>query len=92
MHRRFQRALDSLFVAPAALPSEEMIEPMFIEVVIAEEVEIIMALVLVQLIDIPNDIASLLCMRNTDDMSSKEGVNTAMSSAESISVRSQSSR
>ena len=72
-------------------PSAEMIEPsyviegtnstsspsMFIGVVIAEEGEIIMALVLVQLIDIPTLAASL---RNTDDRSSEEGENSAMSS------------
>ena len=79
MQRRFHSALDSLFIAPAALPMREvisasmdplaeMIEPryvnegrptnstrspsMFIGVVIAEEGEIIMALVFVQLIDI----------------------------------------
>ena len=85
MQRRFHSALDSLFIAPAALPmrevisasmdpSAEMIEPryvnegtnstsspsMFIGVVIAEEGEIIMALVFVQLIDIPTLDASLL--------------------------------
>ena len=76
-------------------PSAEMIEPryvnegtnspsspsMFIGVVISEEVEIIMALVLVQLIDIPTLAASLLKIRYTDDMSSEEGDNSAMSSA-----------
>ena len=66
--------------------------PCPIEVAIAEEVEIIMALVLAQLIDIPNVIASLPWMRNTDARSSEEGENTAMSSAESISARSQLSR
>ena len=95
MQRRFHRALESLFMAPAALPSAETIEPryvnegtnstsspsMFIGVVIAEEGEIIMALVLVQLIDIPTLAASLLKMRNTDDRSSEEGENSAMSSA-----------
>ena len=103
MQRRFHSALESLFMAPAALPirevisasmepSAEMIEPryvnegtsspsMFIGVVIAEEGEIIMALVLVQLIDIPTLAASLLKMRNTDDRSSEEGENSAMSSA-----------
>ena len=90
MQRRFPSALESLSMAPAALPirevisasmepSAEMIEPryvnegtnstsspsMFIGVVIAEEGEIIMA-------------ASLL---NTDDRSSEEGENSAMSSA-----------
>ena len=85
MQRHFHSALESLFMAPAALPilevisasmepSAEMIEaryvnegtnstsspPMFIGVVIAEEGEIIMALVLVQLIDIPTLAASLL--------------------------------
>ena len=40
-----------------------------------------MALVLVQLIDIPTLAASLLKMRNTDDKSSEEGDNSAMSSA-----------
>ena len=106
MQRRFHSALDSLFIAPAALPmrevisasmdpSAEMIEPryvnegtnstsspsMFIGVVIAEEGEIIMALVFVQLIDIPTLDASLLNMRNTNDRSSEEGENSAMSSA-----------
>ena len=106
MQRRFHNALESLFMAPAALPirevisatmepSAEMIEPryvnegtnptsspsMFIGVVIAEEGEIIMALVLVQLIDIPTLAASLLKMPNTDDRSSEEGENSAMSSA-----------
>ena len=106
MQRRFHSALESIFMAPAALPIREMIsasmepsaetiEPryvnegtnltsspsMFIGVVIAEEGEIIMALVLVQLIDIPTLAASLLKMRNTDDRSSEEGENRAMSSA-----------
>ena len=106
MQRRFHSALESLFMAPAALPirkvisasmepSAEMIEPryvnegtnstsspsMFIGVVIEEEGEIIMALVLVQLIDIPTLAASLLKMRNTDGRSSEEGENSAMSSA-----------
>ena len=106
MQRRFHSALESLFMALAALPirevisasmepSAEMIEPryvnegtnstsspsMFIGVVIAEEGEIIMALVLVQLIDIPTLAASLLKMRSTDDRSSEEGENSAMSSA-----------
>ena len=76
-------------------PSAEMIEPkyvnegtnsaslpsMFVGVVIAEEGEIIMALVLVQLIDIPTLAASLLKMRNTDDKTSEEEKNSAMSSA-----------
>ena len=74
-------------------PSAEMIEPrnegtnltsspsMFTGVVIAEEGEIIVALVLVQLIDIPTLAASLLKMRITDDRSSEEGENSAMSSA-----------
>ena len=76
-------------------PSAEMIEPryvnegtnstsspsMFIGVVIAEEGEIIMALVFVQLIDIPTLDASLLNMRKTNDRSSEEGENSAMSSA-----------
>ena len=76
-------------------PSAEMIEPryvnegtnstsspsMFIGVVIAEEGEIIMALVFVQLIDIPTLDASLLNIRKTNDMSSEEGENSAMSSA-----------
>ena len=76
-------------------PSAEMIEPryviegtnstsspsMFIGVVIAEEGETIMALVLVQLVDIATVVASLLKMRNTDDMSSEEGENSTMSSA-----------
>ena len=80
-------------ISASVEPSAEMIEPryvnkgtnsasspsMFIGVVIEEEGEIIMALVLVQLTDIPT--ASLLEMRNTDDMSSKEGENSAMSSA-----------
>ena len=61
-------------------PSAEMTEPryvnegknstsspsMFIGVLIAEEGEIIMALVFVQLIDIPTLDASLLKMRNTN--------------------------
>ena len=106
MQRRFHSALESLFMAPPALPirevisasmepSAEMIEPryvnegrnltsspsMFIGVVIAEEGEIIMALVLVQLIDIPTLAAALLKMRNTDDRSSEVGENSAMSSA-----------
>ena len=106
MQRRFHSALDSLFIAPAALPmrevisasmdpSAEMIEPryvnegtnstsspsMFIGMVIAEEGEIIMALVFVQLIDIPTLDASLLNMRKTNDRSSEEGDNSAMSSA-----------
>ena len=106
MQRRFHSALDSLFIAPAALPmrevisasmdpSAEMIEPryvnegtnstsspsMFIGVVIAEEGEIIMALVFVQLIDIPTLDASLLNMRKTNYRSSEEGENSAMSSA-----------
>ena len=106
MQRRFHSALDSLFIAPAALPmrevisasmdpSAEMIEPryvnegtnstsspsMFIGVVIAEEGEIIMALVFVQLIDIPTLDASLLNMGKTNDRSSEEGENSAMSSA-----------
>ena len=106
MQRRFHSALDSLSMAPAALPirevisasmepSAEMIEPryvnegtnstsspsMFIGVIIAEEGEIIMALVLVQLIHIPTLAASLLKMRSTDDRSSEEGENSAMSSA-----------
>ena len=54
---------------------------MFIGVVIAEEGEIIRALVLVQLIDIQTLAAYLLNMRNTDDKSSEEGENSAMSSA-----------
>ena len=76
-------------------PSAETIEPryvnegtnstsspsMLIRVVIAEEGEIIVALVLVQLIDIPTLAACLLKMRNTDDRSSKVGENSAMSSA-----------
>ena len=78
MQLRFHSALDSRFIAPAALPmrevmsasmdpSAEMIEPryvnectnstssssMFIGVVIAEEGEIVMALVFVQEIDSP---------------------------------------
>ena len=75
-------------------PSAEMIEPryvnegtnstsspsMFIGVVIVEEGEI-MALVFVQLIDIPTLDASLLNMRKTNDRSSEEGENSAMSSA-----------
>ena len=104
MQRRFHSALESLFMAPAALPIQEVIsasmEPpaemielryvnegtnstsspsMFIGVVIAEEGEIIMALA--QLIDIPTLAASLLKMGNTDDRSSEEGENSAMSSA-----------
>ena len=65
-------------------PSAEVIEPryvnegtnstsspsMFIGVIIAEEVEIIVALVLVQLIDIPTLAAYLLRMRNTDHRTS----------------------
>ena len=76
-------------------PSAEMIEPryvnegtnstsspsMFNGVVIAEEGETIMALVLVQLVDIATVVASLLKMRNTDYMSSEEGENSTMSSA-----------
>ena len=106
MQRRFHSALDSLFIAPAALPmrgvisasmdpSAEMIEPMyvnectnstsspsmFIGVVIAEGGEIIMTLVFVQMIDIPTLDASLLKMRRTNDRSSEEGENSAMSSA-----------
>ena len=106
MPRRFHSALDSFFIAPAALPmrevisasmdpSAEMIEPryvnegtnstsspsMFIGVVIAEEGEIIMALVFVQLIDIPTLDASLLNMRKKNDRSSEESENSAMSSA-----------
>ena len=92
MQRRFHSALDSLFIAPAALPMREVIsasmEPsaemnegtnstsspsMFIGVVIAEEGEIIMALVFVQLINIPTLDASLLNMRKTNDRSSEEG-------------------
>ena len=75
--------------------SAEMIEPryvnegtnamsspsMFIGVVVAEEGEIIMALFFVQLMDIPTLAASLLNMRNTNDRSSEEGENSAMSSA-----------
>ena len=67
-------------------PSAEMIEPryvnegtnstsspsMFIGVVIAEEGDIIMAVVFVQLIDIPTLDASLLNMRKTNDRSSEE--------------------
>ena len=103
MQWRFHSAVESLFMAPAALsirevisasmePSAEMIEPryvngdtnstsspsMFIGVVIAEDGEIIMTLVLVQLIDIPTLAASLPKMRNTDDRSSEEGENSAM--------------
>ena len=99
MQRRFHSALDSLFIAPAALPmrevisasvepSAEMIEPrymnegtnstsspsMFIGVVIAEEGEIIMALVFVQLIDIPTLDASWIKMRNTYGRCSEEDV------------------
>ena len=106
MQRRFHSALDSLFVAPAALPmrevisasmdpSAEMIEPRYVNegtnstsspsmsigVVNAEEGEIIMALVFVQLIDIPTLDAYLLNMRKTNDRSSEEGENSAMSSA-----------
>ena len=117
MQRRFHSALDSLFMAPAALPIREVIsasmepsadtiEPryvnegtnstsspsMFIGMVVAEDGEIIMALVLVQLIDIPTLAASLLKMRNTDDKSSEEGENSAMSSAWSLSVIRQLSR
>ena len=117
MQRRFQNALDSLFIAPAALPmrevisasiepSADMIEPryvnertnstsspsMFIIVVIAEEGEIIMAFVFVQLIDIPTLAASLLNMRYTNRMSSEEGEKSAMSSALSMLVRRQLSR
>ena len=40
-----------------------------------------MALVLVQLIDIPTLAASLIKMGNTGDRSSEEGENSAMSSA-----------
>ena len=106
MQQRFHSALDSRFIAPAALPmrevisasmepSTEMIEPryvyegtnstsspsMFIGVVIAEEGDIIMALVFVQLIAIPTLDASWLNMRNTNDRSSEESENSAMSSA-----------
>ena len=103
MQRRFHSALDSLFIAPAALPmrevisasmdpSAEMIEPWYVNegrnstsspsmFIIAEEGEIIMALVFVQLIDIPTLDASLLNMRKTNDRSSEEGENSAMSSA-----------
>ena len=48
---------------------------------IAEEGMIIMALVLVQLIDIPTLAASLLKMRNTDDRYSEVAENGAMLSA-----------
>ena len=61
---------------------------MFIVVVIAEW-EIIMALCLVQLIDMPTLDACLLRMRNTEHMSSEDGENSAMSSALSMSVRRQ---
>ena len=54
---------------------------MFIGVVIAEEGEIIMAVVFVQLVDIPALAASLRRMRNTEHRSSEEGKNSAMSSA-----------
>ena len=91
MQLHFHRALESLFLAPAALQirevisasieqSAEMIEPkyvngepnsisspsMFIGVVISEEGEIITALVLVQLIDIPTLVAFLLRIRSTE--------------------------
>ena len=74
-------------------PSAETIEPRYVNegtnstsspsmfIGIAEDGEIIMALVLVQLIDITTLAASLLKMRNTDDMSSEKGENSAMSSA-----------
>ena len=52
---------------------------MFIGVVIAEDDEIIMALVLVLLIDIPTLAASLLRMLTTEHISSEEGENSAMS-------------
>ena len=69
-------------------PSAEMIEPryvnegtnstsspsMFIGVVIAEEGEIIMDLVFVQLIDSPTLAAYLLNMPNTNDRCSEEDV------------------
>ena len=54
---------------------------MFIGVVFAEEGEIIVALVFVQLIDNPTLAASLLNMRSTHGMSPEEGENSAMSSA-----------
>ena len=49
--------------------------------VIAEGEDIIKALVLVQLIDIPTLVASLLRMRRSEYMSSEEGENCSMSSA-----------
>ena len=55
--------------------------PMVIGVVIAEEGEIIVVLVLIQLIDILTLAASSLRMLNTDDRPSEEGDNSAMSSA-----------
>ena len=79
-------------ISASVEPSAETIEPryvnegtnstsspsMFIGVIIAEEGKIIMALVLVQLIDIPTLAASLLKMRNTDDRFSEVGENSAM--------------
>ena len=71
MQRRFNSTLDSIFMALAALPMREVIyvnegtnstssPSMFIAVVIAIEGDIIMALVLIQLIDIPTVAASSL--------------------------------
>ena len=79
-------------ISASVEPSAETIEPryvnegtnstsspsLFIGVVITEEGEVIMALVLVQLIDIPTLAASLLKMRNTDDRFSEVGENSAM--------------
>ena len=53
---------------------------MFIGVLIAEQGQIIMALVLVHLIDIPTLVASLLMMRNIEHRSSEKGEDSAMSS------------
>ena len=54
---------------------------MFIGVVIAEEGEIIMTVVLVQLIGIPTLVASLLRMRSTEHRYSEEVENSAMALA-----------
>ena len=76
-------------------PSAEIIQPIYVNeytnstsppsmligVVTAEEGDIIMALFLVQLIDIPTVAASVLRMFNTDDRSSEEWENSAISSA-----------
>ena len=105
MQRRVHNALESLFLAPAALPirevisvsmepSVEMIEPICVNEGTQFAVNVhssgscrrrgdhhAMALVLVQLIDIPPFAASLLRMLSTANRSSEEGENSAMSSA-----------